>query len=391
MNGTTRAYLDHNATAPIRPVAAEEMARALGLAGNPSSVHAEGRAARALVEEAREAVAALAGARPRDVVFTSGGTEAAAAALAPGLSRQGRAAAPASLLLVSATEHPCVCDGHRFPAGQVETIPVDAAGLVDLGWLERRLARHGGAALVSVHAANNETGVLQPLAAVGALARRHGALFHSDAVQALGRVAIDYRAAGVDALTISAHKLGGPKGVGALVFTGEGVTLAEPLLRGGGQERGLRGGTENVPGIAGFGAAARATLAGLEAEKARLSGLRDGFEAGLMALAPQAVIFGREADRLPNTCAFAISNVSAERAVILFDLAGVAVSSGSACSSGKVRRSHVLQAMGVPERLAECALRVSFGWSSVEADATAGLAAVAKLAKTCKEGSQAAA
>lgn len=387
MNATGRSYLDHNATTPVRPAAAEAMARALLLPGNPSSVHGEGRAARAAVETAREQVAALCAATAANVVFTSGGTEANATILSPGLSdcSGGRdcVRAPVSLLLHGASEHPCVRDGHRFAAGATAEIPVDGAGLADLAWLEARLVRHaverpGERALVSLHLANNETGVIQPIAEAAAIAKRHGALTHSDAVQGAGKIAIDINALGVDVLTLSAHKLGGPKGVGAIVFRTGALELADKPLRGGGQERGWRAGTENVPGIVGFGIAAQEAGRALADEAARLAGLRDRLEAGLLALAPDTAVFGRKAPRLPNTCAFATPGLKAETALIMLDLAGVALSSGSACSSGKVRRSHVLSAMGVDPAMSAGALRASLGWTNSEADIEQFLAAYAK-------------
>jgi cysteine desulfurase len=384
---SARAYLDHNATTPVRPEVVEAVARALAMPGNPSSVHAEGRAARAAVERAREQVAALVGAKASNVVFTSGGTEANATVLSPGLMDcdGGRdcVRVPASLLLHGATEHPCVRDGHRFPAAAVETIPVDADGLVDLAWLAARLERfaseHPGArALVSVHLANNETGVIQPIAEVAEIARRFGALVHSDAVQAAGKIAIDVEALGADVITLSAHKLGGPKGIGAIVFRTGALELADKPLRGGGQERGWRAGTENLPGIVGFGAAAAIAAEALSTEATRLGAQRDRLEDGLLALSPDTVIFGRIARRLPNTSNFATPGLAAETTLIKLDLAGVALSSGSACSSGKVKRSHVLTAMGVDPAMSAGALRASLGWTTSEAEIDHLLAAYAK-------------
>jgi cysteine desulfurase len=377
MQPTRRSYLDHNATAPIRPEVADAVARALAMPGNPSSVHAEGRAARAAIERARDQVAALVGAKARNVVFTSGGTEGANTVLSPWLCRAG--AAPASVLLAGATEHVCVLDGHRFPGEAAERIPVDGDGLVDLAWLEARLARQDGPALVSVQAANNETGVLQPVADVAALVDAAGGLVHTDAVQAAGRVSIDLRTLGADVLTLSAHKLGGPKGVGAIVLASEQIAIGEAAMRGGGQERGRRAGTENVAGIVGFGVAAQLAAAEMETERARLAGLTDALVRHLRRIAPEAVIFGDGVARLPNTTAFAVPGVKAETALIALDLDGIAVSSGSACSSGKVRRSHVLKAMGVVPSLAEGAIRVSFGWNSTEADVEGFVTAFEKL------------
>lgn len=383
-----RAYLDHNATTPARPEVVEAMMRALVLPGNPSSVHGEGRAARGAMEQAREQVARLVGAKASNVVFTSGGTEANATALSPGLMDcdGGRdcVRVPASLLLHSATEHACVREGHRFPSSAAEALPVDGNGVVDLGWLEERLARfaaeHPGArALVSIHLANNETGVVQPVTAAAEIVHRHGGLLHSDAVQAAGKIAVDIAGSGADVLTLSAHKLGGPKGVGAIVFRTGALELADKPLRGGGQERGWRAGTENLPGIVGFGAAAETAGQVIQGEAARLAGLRDRLERGLQALAPETVIFGAPAQRLPNTSAFATPGLKAEAALIHLDLMGAALSSGSACSSGKVKRSHVLDAMKIDPAMSAGALRASLGWTTCEADIDLFLAAYGKL------------
>jgi cysteine desulfurase len=359
---SNRIYLDWNATAPLRPQARSATLAALDAAGNPSSVHAEGRAARRLIEHAREEVAALTGAEPRNVVFTSGGTEANMLALTPG-SRADR-------LLISAVEHPSVLAGGRFPAAAVERLPVTGGGQIDLTALERRLAasERGERVLVSLMLANNETGVVQPVAQAARLAYAAGALLHVDAVQAAGRMSCDIKALGADLLTLSGHKIGAPKGVGALVRRDAAFAIADPLVKGGGQERGLRAGTENVAGIAGFGAAAAAAREGLAAERARMASLRDRLETGLVAASPDIVIFGVEAERLPNTTLFAREGMKAETAIIAFDLDGVAVSSGAACSSGKVQPSHVLAAMGVPPQLAQGAIRVSLGPTTTESE-----------------------
>lgn len=345
-----RVYLDYNATAPLRPEARAAILAALGETGNPSSIHAEGRAARALVEAARREVAALAGASSRDLIFTASGTEAANLALAPGVSAPG--IAPLRRLIVGATEHTCVLGGHRFAAAEIA--PVAADGRIDLEALARRLD-DGAPALVALQAANNETGVLQPVAEAAALVHARGGLLISDAAQAGGRLPL--AGMGADGLLLSAHKFGGPKGAGAFVALREGLHL-EPLLRGGGQERGRRAGTENVATLAGFGAAARAVLAGLAEEAARVAALRDACEARLKALVPEAAVFGASAPRLPNTLAFAIPGLAAAMLLMRLDLEGVAVSSGSACSSGKVGPSHVLAAMGVAPTLAAGAIRV---------------------------------
>lgn len=387
-----RIYMDYNATAPLLPEAREAMIRAFEATGNPSSVHAEGRAARGRVEDARRDVAALVGARAQDVVFTGTGSEANTMALTPYVrvaAACGIGGAPAETrgvtrLLVGAAEHPSVLAGGRFDADAVERIPVDGEGRVRLDWLEERLAvlartEPGCGALVSVQVANSETGVLQPVAEIAALAHAAGGIVHADAVQAAGRMALDIAMLGVDMLTLSAHKLGGPQGVGALVLASGMVELGAPSVRGGGQERGRRAGTENVAGIAGFGAAAALALSRINAYPARLREWRDLFENRLKVALPQAVVFGAHAERLCNTSAFAVPGLKAETLLMALDLAGFAVSSGSACSSGKVRRSHVLEAMGVAPDVSEGALRVSLGWSSRQADLDSFGAALEKV------------
>lgn len=357
-----RAYLDYNATAPLRPAARAAMEQALDTLGNPSSVHAEGRRARALMERARAQVAALVGASPRNVVFTSGGTEANATVLTPRWSRDG-AAVDVEHLVIGAAEHPSVLAGGRFPPDRVHTVPVDRNGVVDLAALDVLLDSLGGPAMVSVMGANNETGVIQPVSEVAARARARGAIVHTDAVQLAGRVAVDIGALGVDVLTLSGHKIGGPQGAGAIVRA-DGAGQYAPLLTGGGQESGHRAGTQNVAAIAGFGAAA--SVAVYEpAEEARLRSLSAELE---RIVGNEAVVFGRDVPRLPQTVCFARPGISAETAVIALDLAGVAVSSGAACSSGKVGPSHVLAAMGVEEDVARSAIRLSLGWESAEND-----------------------
>jgi cysteine desulfurase len=376
MASDQRIYLDHNATSPMRQEVAEAVARAFRLPGNPSSVHAEGRAARAVIEAAREAVAALVGARAKNVIFTSCGTEANNLVLTPGFHRHG--SSEVGRLLVGATEHVSVLEGHRFDAATVERIPVDVNGVIDLAWLARRLrAPEAGPMMVSLQVANNETGIIQPVSEAARIVHEHGGVVHADAVQAAGKVPLDMAGLGVDAMTVSAHKLGGPKGCGALILASDQIELGPRLVRGGGQERGSRAGTENVPGIVGFGAAAGLALNAVLSEQARLRDLRDRAEAHLRRIAPDAVIFGADIDRLPNTFAFAVPGLKAETALIAFDLDGVAVSSGSACSSGKVRSSHVLEAMGADPALAQGALRVSLGWNSTDED-------VIRFAETCE-------
>jgi cysteine desulfurase len=377
-----RVYLDWNATTPLRPEAREAMAAAWDHLGNPSSVHAEGRQARRLVEDARAAVSGAVGALPRNVVFTSGGTEANALALTPGLRRA--AGLPVERLVVSAIEHASVLAGGRFPAAATGTLGATRSGLVDLSRL-RTLLESGPPALVSVMLANNETGAVQPVAEVAEIVHAAGGLLHVDAIQALGKITFDINTINADLVTLAAHKIGGPKGVGALVLA-EGTAGFEPLLRGGGQERGHRAGTENVAGIAGFGAAAKAAIAALDHEANRLERLRDRLESGLCQT-PDAVVFAADAQRLPNTTLFTVPGLRAETAVIGFDLAGIAVSSGSACSSGKVQPSHVLEAMGVGPELAQGAVRLSLGWSTSEADVDFAIKAWRMLAGTLLRGS----
>jgi cysteine desulfurase len=370
-----RVYLDWNATTPLRPEAKQAMTAAWEVSGNPSSVHSEGRQARRLVEDARVAIAGAVGAKPQDVVFASGGTEANALALTPGLRREG--GEPAQRLLVSAIEHPSVLAGGRFPTGEIGTIRVNGDGLIDLAHLRAVLAS-GPPALVSVMLANNETGAVQPVSEVADVVHEAGSLLHVDAIQALGKIPIDINRLKADLVTLSAHKIGGPKGVGAVVLADD-VQGLEPLLRGGGQELGRRAGTENVAGIAAFGAAARAAMAALGVDAVRLEGLRNRLEQGLKQT-PGMIVFSEDAPRLPNTTLFAVPGLKAETAVIGFDLAGIAVSSGSACSSGKVQPSHVLDAMGFPRDLAQGAVRLSLGWSTSQTDIDLALEAWRKLA-----------
>ena len=376
-----RVYLDWNATTPLRPQARDAMAAAWDLAGNPSSVHAEGRQARKLVEEARARVASAVGALPRNVVFTSGGTEANALALTPGLRRGSNP--PAERLVVSAIEHASVLAGGRFLSGAIETVGVTRSGLVDLDRL-RAVLSSGPPALVSLMLANNETGALQPVKEASEIVHATGGLLHVDAIQAFGKISFDINAMGVDLVTLSAHKIGGPKGVGAVVLA-EGLLGFEPLVRGGGQELGRRAGTENVAGIAGFGAAVRAAMADLDSDAIRLENLQNRLEHGLRDT-PEMIIFADSVPRLPNTTLFTVPGLKAETAVIGFDLAGVAVSSGSACSSGKVQPSHVLEAMGFGGDLAQGAVRLSLGWSTSEADVDLCLEAWRKLQGTLLKG-----
>jgi cysteine desulfurase len=353
-----RAYLDWNASAPISDMARQAMLAALDVDANASSVHAEGRAARRLVEDARGEVAALVGGKAESVVFTSGATEAAATLLTPRY-RMGRSSLTVTRAYVSATDHPCILGGGQFPPDKVTVIGVNGNGIVDLAALGDALAGHDkgdGLALVAMQIANNETGVVQPVAEIGRLAREAGAIVVLDAVQAAGRIPIDLSDGSADFLILSSHKIGGPKGAGAIVALSD-LMMPAALIRGGGQEKGHRAGTENVAAIAGFGAAAREALEG-PATMDAVRAMRDAIEAEITRLAPDAVFYGRGAERLPNTSFFGLPGLKAETAQIAFDLAGVAISAGSACSSGRVGPSHVLKAMG---HEAEGGLRVSIG------------------------------
>lgn len=364
------AYLDWNATAPLLPEARAAMIAALEAGGNPSAVHRHGRAARRIMEDARAGIAAAFGARPQEVVFTSGATEAnnlALKGLAPSVSR----------ILVSAIEHPSVREAARHAGVPVEVIPVTADGVVDVAALAGRLAAADDEALIAVMAANNETGVIQPIAEIAALAQVHGALVHCDGVQMAGKAPLSFSTLAVGTLALSAHKMGGPTGVGALLVR-DGLPLAAQLL-GGGQERGRRAGTENVAGIAGFGAAADATVA-LQSDMTRIAALRDALEDTFLKEVPDGVVFGRKAARLANTSVCALPGVRADLQVVALDLEGVAVSAGAACSSGKVARSHVLDAMGAGA-LADNAIRISLGWTTTEDDIAAFLDAYLKIAR----------
>jgi cysteine desulfurase len=370
----SRIYLDYNASAPLLPSARAALVEALAIEANPSSVHAEGRQARGLIEAARQAVAALCAAEPADVLFTSGATEAAATLLAPEWLN-GREALAVSHLYVSAADHPCLLSGGRFHRAAVSLLPVDGNGIADLDALAGALDRHDssvGVPMVAIHLANNETGVIQPVARIAALTRQAGGLLVLDAVQAAGRIPLDISKLYADFLILSGHKIGGPKGVGAIVGRSDRL-MPRPLMAGGGQERGLRAGTENLAGIAGFGAAAREARAAPAADAAVRS-LRDRLEAELLRRAPEAQIFGALAERLPNTSLFALPGIKAETAQIAFDLAGIALSAGSACSSGKVGPSHVLKAMG--HGGGPGGLRVSLGRATSEAEIERFLAAL---------------
>ena len=378
-----RIYLDFNATAPLRPEALAAMLAALEAHGNAQSVHAEGRAARATIERARKDVAELAGASPDTVVFTSGGSEANALALRGAVRGAAAAGERVTRLIVSAVEHESVhanalaCE--ETTAGlRVLTCPVTASGVVDLVALRRLLEEGKGRALVSLMAANNETGVVQPVAEAAAMAREHEALFHCDAVQAFGKSVVNVAEWDADYVSMSAHKLGGPQGIGALIAR-QGAPL-QPQTRGGGQELGRRAGTENVAGIAGFAAAAQAAARDLANTGVRLA-RREALERRLKIASPDTIVFGEGVDRLANTVCVAAPAVPAENMVIALDLDGIAVSAGAACSSGKVTQCRVLTAMGVEPRVAASAIRVSFGWSTKDEELAAFAEAWARIVK----------
>lgn len=368
---TEMIYLDYNASQPLLREAKTAMTEAFDLVGNGSSVHGAGRLVRSAIEKAREQVATTVGAKPQDVIFTSGGTEANNLALTPSLFK--KPLQSGAQLFVSAIEHPAVLNGMRFNQEQINIIPVTKAGVVDVQKLKAaleeirsRLAVDEGqeeslAVLVSVMAANNETGIVQPLREIADIVHEMGGLVHSDCVQALGKMPISIDELGVDLMSVSAHKIGGPQGVGALILKDSSVVLRDPLIAGGGQELKRRGGTENVIGIVGFGAAAQTINEDHFDKLVEITTLRDKLEAGILEISPEAVIFGKGQARLGNCCCFAVEGFSAETLVIQMDLNGVAVSSGSACSSGKVEQSLVLKAMAVPESLGRGALRISLG------------------------------
>jgi len=375
MNKKTPVYCDYNAGAPLRAEAAVAMSRALAAGGNPSSVHSVGRRARARIEDAREKLAGMLGASAENVVFTSGATEALHLVLA---------SAGAASLIISAVEHDAVYEHATRALKSPRIAPVDAHGLIDLAALAALLAEAPKPALVSVQLANNETGVVQPIACVAALCREHGALLLVDAAQAFGRIPVDISDLDASYLVVSSHKIGGPPGAGALVLA-PGAPFAIARF-GGGQERGRRPGTENMPAVVGFAVAAEWALRDLTSETERVRALRDRFEAGLTR---DAVVFGADAPRLPNTSNFALPSLAAETAVIAMDLEGVAISSGAACSSGKVRLSRVLAAMGVAPELAKAALRVSFGHESKEGDVDEVLHALNRVAARRAQGAAA--
>ncbi|MEP0944541.1 MAG: cysteine desulfurase family protein [Rhizobiaceae bacterium] len=375
-----RAYLDYNASAPMLPQVVEALSSVFAQPGNASSVHGEGRHYRKLIEAARAQVAQLVNADSDSVIFTGSATEAANLALTPNIYSDGKSR-PASKLYVLGTEHPCVLTGGRFAAHDIVHVPVHKNGVVDLEALQALLAASGDQVpYLAIQLVNSETGVIQPVAEAAKMVRLRGGYVLCDAVQAVGRIKVDVKELGVDFVMLSAHKIGGPQGVGALV-SAHSVLSIPPAIKGGGQESNRRAGTENTAGIVGFGVAAE--FAAEVAAQFAATGdgkflqtiaLRDSIEEQLLpicadnGLGDRLVIFGSDAERVGNTCLFSINGLNAETALIAFDLDGVAVSSGSACSSGKVGSSHVLQAMGVAPELARGAIRLSLGWNSTQED-----------------------
>lgn len=345
---TNTVYLDYNATTPPRPEVADAMMEVLRVAGNASAVHASGRVARARIDVARAAVAALIGAESSQIIFTGSGTEA---------NNQALRGAARNRLIVSAIEHEAVRDARA----DAETAPVTKDGTINLESLDRMLAASDEPAQVAVMLANNETGVIQPIADVSAIAHRHGALVHCDAVQAVGKIPVDVAALGADSYALAAHKFAGPQGVGALVI--RTPDIIGRFVHGGGQERGLRAGTENVAGIVGLGVAAGLAARALP-EFAKLAELRDGLERRLRGIAPDMIVFGQTGERLPNTTKMTMPGVSSETQVMAMDLAGIAISAGSACAAGKAEPPYVLSAMGVADDISATSIRVSLGWGT---------------------------
>ncbi len=382
-----RVYLDYNATAPLHPAAREAMCAVFDLCGNASSIHAEGRTARAIIEAARAEVAAVAAVAPKNIVFTSGATEALNLALTPSIETPDEKR-PFDLLVASAGEHPAVLAGHRFAAAQLELAGLTPRGVLNIEALGATLLARASAAghhiMLALQAANNETGVIQPVAAAAEMIHAAGGFLVCDAVQAAGRIDCDIGSLGADAIVFSAHKFGGPKGAGALCFRTDSYHIREALLRGGAQERGLRAGTENVAAIAGMAAALCAANVRRQEEAAALSVWRDELEADISRVAPGAVFFGGGVERLPNTSCFAVPRIEAHVLLIALDMEGIAVSSGSACSSGKVKPSHVLSAMGVEPDLAGGAIRVSLGWNSRREDCSSFVQALERTVRTIR-------
>ncbi|GDX38125.1 cysteine desulfurase [Methylocystaceae bacterium] len=365
MQSISRIYLDHNATSPLRPEAREAMLAALGSPFNPSSVHTEGRKGKSLLESARETIARGIGGKPKNLIFTASATEAANLALTPALL-SGQDRRPIDRLLIAGGEHPAIFQGHRFSPQAIEILPLEKNGQLSLEALQTAISRYPGKKLaLALQAVNNETGVIQPIEMACDLIKKEAGIFICDATQAIGRVELSLETVKADLLFFSSHKLGGPAGAGALIIASDDLAIQDILIKGGGQEAGRRAGTENIPAVVGFAAAFKSALADLNKERPRLKQLQQDVEDYLVAIGSSYVVFGQQSPRSPNTVTFAIPEIDSQTLLIALDLAGVAVSSGSACSSGKVKESHVLSAMGVREK---SALRISLGWSSTKRD-----------------------
>ncbi len=372
-----RYYFDHNATSPLRDEARSAAMAALSLCGNASSIHAEGRTARALVEQSRQEIADIFGVSPRQLTFTSGGSEAAATLLTPGLSAAGRA--PAERLVVSAIEHSCVLSGGRFAKADISIVPVTGDGIIDLAALEANLENDSRIPLVALMLANNETGVLQPVADAAKIAHAHGGSLVCDAVQAFGKHEIDFDTLGADALFVSGHKIGAMAGIGAIITKSD--VHFPSLLRGGGQEADKRAGSENVSAISSFAAAATIAFSQLK-DLSKIKTMRDFIEQRVMTISPSCQVVAQNVPRLGNTSCLIMPDRKAETLVIGFDLAGFAIGAGSACTSGKLAPSHVLSAMGFRDEDARSAVRISLGWSTTYQAAEAFCAQWEKLCAT---------
>ncbi|MHA1190490.1 MAG: cysteine desulfurase family protein [Alphaproteobacteria bacterium] len=380
-NRDVAVYLDANASMPLLADARVAMVEALSHAGNASSTHAAGRSGRARIERGRDQIAALVGVSAQQVIFTSGATEAAAMALTTTYRIKGTDTAIVRIY-IAATEHACVRAGGAFPADRITVIPVTAEGTVDCEALTAALADHDandGPPLVAVMLANNETGIINPVAQVAGIVHQAGGIVYCDAVQAAGRLDLDIAGLGVDLLALSAHKLGGPQGIGALILADNDLCPV-PLIKGGGQEKRRRAGTENIAAIAGFGVAASLARNHM-GDMARIGALRDGFEAAMLAISPDARIVGNSVDRLANTSLIVAPGQVAETVVIAFDLDDIAVSAGSACSSGKVSQSHVLAAMGLPPEEARAGIRFSLHPGTTQDDIDRTLAVWQKICR----------
>ncbi len=391
-----RTYLDYNATSILHPSAKNAMLETMDFAGNASSIHAEGRKARAIIEKSRKQVAQLVNSEAKNVIFTSGGTEANMMVMTPDLVSANKPGSATEKIkcFISSIEHPCVLSGGRFQKHNMRYLEVSGEGVIKITKLKEVIEEFQANTpvtpfLISVMLANNETGARQPISEISEIVHDAGGLLHVDAVQAAGKISIDSKELGVDFLTLSSHKIGGPQGVGALILGSDKLILGQKLMKGGGQELNRRAGTENIIGIAGFGAAAEQAFSDL-AVMSDIERLRDDLEKQLLAISPEAFIFSLNVPRLPNTSCLSVAGMTAEMLLIAFDLKGIAVSSGSACSSGKVEQSHVLKAMGIEKDLSKGAIRISLGWKSSQVDIERFINVWSEIYKKFKNSRQAA-